>query len=63
MGHKQFFAGWKRYPKVYHLIAKSEYGLMGRIFDGLIIYLLLPIHCHEQNNERATAKRVRKLRI
>ncbi len=40
---EKFFAWWKRHLKVYHLIARSEYGLMVQILSGLITYLLLAI--------------------
>jgi hypothetical protein len=58
-----FFAWWKRHLKVYHLIARSEYGLMVQILAGLITYLLLAIYCREQYNEKVSIKRVRELRI
>jgi hypothetical protein len=58
-----FFAWWKRHLKVYHLIARSEYGLMVQILAGLITYLLLAIYCREQHNEKVSIKRVRELRI
>ena len=57
-----FFAWWKRHLKVYHLIARSEHGLMVQIYAGLITYLLLAIYCHEQHNEKVSIKRVRELR-
>ena len=60
---ENFFAWWKRHLKVYHLIARSEHGLMVQILAGLITYLLLAIYCHRQYNERVTIKRVRQLRI
>ena len=60
---EKFFAWWKRHLKVYHLIARSEYGLMVQILAGLITYLLLTIYCREQHNEKVTIKRVRQLRI
>jgi hypothetical protein len=60
---EKFFAWWKRHLKVYHLIARSEYGLMVQILAGLITYLLLAIYCHEQHNEKVSVKRVRELRI
>ena len=44
---ENFFAWWKRHLRVYHLIARSEYGLMVQILAGFITYLLLAIHCHE----------------
>ena len=60
---ENFFAWWKRHLRVYHLIARSEYGLMVQILSGLITYLLLAIYCHEQHNEKVSIKRVRELRI
>lgn len=58
-----FFGWWKRHLHVYHLIARSEHGLMMQILAGLITYLLLAIYCHEQHGERVSIKRVRQLRI
>jgi hypothetical protein len=60
---EKFFAWWKRHLSVYHLIARSEYGLMVQILSGLITYLLLAIYCREQHNEKVSIKRVRELRI
>ena len=60
---EKFFAWWKRHLKVYHLIARSEYGLMVQILAGLITYLLLAIYCRKQHNEKVSIKRVRELRI
>ena len=60
---ENFFAWWKRHLRVYHLIARSEYGLMVQILAGLITYLLLAIHCHEHYGEIVSIKRVRELRI
>ena len=60
---ENFFAWWKRHLRVYHLIARSEYGLMVQILSGLITYLLLAIYCREQHNEKVSIKRVRALRI
>jgi len=65
---KQFLRGyqlkrWKKHLKVYHLIARSEYGLMVQILSGLITYLLLAIYCYEEHNEKVSIKRVRQLRI
>ena len=60
---EKFFAWWKRHLRVYHLIARSEYGLMVQILGGLITYLLLAIYCREQHNEKVSIKRVRELRI
>lgn len=58
-----FFAWWKRHLRVYHLIARSKYGLMVQIISGLITYLLLAIYCHEKHGEPVSIKRVRELRI
>lgn len=58
-----FFAWWKRHLRVYHLIARSEYGLMVQILSGLITYLLLAIYCRENFNEKVSIKKVRQLRI
>lgn len=60
---ENFFAWWKRHLKVYHLIARSPYGLMVQIYAGLITYLLLAIYCHQTHNERVNIKRVRQLQI
>lgn len=60
---EKFFAWWKRHLKVYHLIARSPYGLMVQLLAGLITYLLLAIYCHENYNEKVSIKRVRELRI
>lgn len=60
---EKFFAWWKRHLKVYHLIARSEYGLMIQIIAGLITYLLLAIYCHRQFKESVSIERVRQLRI
>ena len=60
---ENFFAWWKRHLRVYHLIARSQYGLMVQILAGLITYLLLAIYCHETHGEPVNIKRVRQLRI
>jgi len=60
---EKFFAWWKRHLRVYHLIARSEYGLMVQILGGLITYLLLAIFCYENHGEPVSIKRVRQLRI
>lgn len=57
-----FFGWWKRHLRVYHLIARSEHGLMVQILAGLITYLLLAIYCREQHQEPVSIKRVRELR-
>lgn len=58
-----FFGWWKRHLKVYHLIARSEHGLMAQILGGLITYLLLAIYCYNHHKEKVSIKRVRELRI
>ena len=60
---ENFFAWWKRHLRVYHLIARSRYGLMVQILAGLITYLLLAIYCHKNYGEPVSIKRVRELRI
>jgi hypothetical protein len=60
---ENFFAWWKRHLRVYHLIARSRYGLMVQIIAGLITYLLLAIYCHKNHGESVNIKRVRELRI
>lgn len=60
---ESFFGWWKQHLKVYHLIARSSYGLMAQMLGGLITYLTLAIYCYEQHNERVSIKRVRELRI
>jgi hypothetical protein len=57
-----FFQWWKQHLKVYHLIARSEHGLMVQILGGLITYLLMAIYCRQQFDENVSIKRVRKLR-
>jgi IS4 transposase len=59
---ENFFAWWKSHLKVYHLIARSSYGLMVQILAGLITYLLLAIHCHKNYQEKVSIRRVRQLR-
>jgi hypothetical protein len=60
---EKFFAWWKRHLRVYHLIARSKYGLMIQIMAGLITYLLLALYCHRHYNEKVSIERVRELRI
>jgi len=59
---EKFFGWWKRHLKVYHLIVRSEHGLMMQILGGLITYLLLAIYCREQHGEPVSISRVRELR-
>ena len=58
-----FFAWWKRHLKVYHLIARSQHGLMVQILAGLITYILLVIYCHTEFGEKVSIRKVRALRI
>lgn len=60
---ESFFAWWKQHLRVYHLIARSKYGLMVQILGGLITYILLAIYCHDEFGEKVSIKRVRELRI
>jgi hypothetical protein len=60
---EKFLAWWKRHLHVYHLIARSRYGLMVQILSGLITYLLLAIYCHNEYEEPVSINRVRELRI
>lgn len=57
-----FFKWWKKHLNVYHLIARSRYGLMVQILGGLITYLLMAIYCRKQFNENVSIKRIRELR-
>lgn len=59
---ESFFKWWKKHLKVYHLIARSEYGVMVQILGGLISYLLMSIYCHENFNEKVSIRRIRQLR-
>ncbi|MBW2596871.1 MAG: IS4 family transposase [Deltaproteobacteria bacterium] len=58
-----FFGWWKRHLKVYHLISRSQYGLMVQILAGLITYILLAIYCHDQHHEKVSVRRLRKISI
>jgi len=60
---ESFFAWWKRHLKVYHLIARSRYGLIVQILSVLITYILLAIYCHNNYKEKVSIRRVRQLRI
>jgi hypothetical protein len=60
---ESFFAWWKRHLRVYHLIARTPYGVMVQMLGGLITYLLLTIYRHETHGEKVSIERVRELRI
>jgi hypothetical protein len=58
-----FFGWWKRHLNVYHLLARSQYGLFIQLLAGLITYLLLAIYCIDMFRENVSIQRVRELRI
>lgn len=58
-----FFAWWKCHLEVYHLIARSRYGLMVQMLAGLVTYILLAIYCFSEFGEKVSIRRVRELRI
>jgi len=58
-----FFGWWKRHLKVYHLISRSQYGLMVQMLAGLITYILLAIYCHDEHQEPVSVKRLREICI
>jgi hypothetical protein len=59
---ESFFAWWKRHLSIYHLIARTQYGMTVQILGGLITYLLLAIYCQKEHNEPVSIHRVRELR-
>jgi len=58
-----FFGWWKRHLKVYHLISRSQYGLMVQMLAGLITYILLAIYCHDEYQEHVSVVRLREICI
>lgn len=60
---EKFFQWWKKHLKVYHLIARSEYGVIVQLLAGLITYLLMAIYCRKHYNEPVSAVRLRRIRI
>lgn len=58
-----FFGWWKRHLKVYHLISRSQYGLMVQMLAGLITYILLAIYCRDEHQEHVSVKRLREICI
>ncbi|QTA83612.1 Transposase family DDE domain-containing protein [Desulfonema limicola] len=60
---EKFFQWWKKHLKVYHLIARSEYGVMVQLLSGLITYLLMAIYCRKHYNEPVSIMRLREIRI
>jgi len=59
---ESFFAWWKRYLNVYHLIARSPYGVMMQLLAGLITYLLLVIYFYRRYAQRPSLSWLRQLR-
>jgi len=57
-----FFAWWKRHLKVYHLISRTEHGVLIQLLSGLITYLLLVIYFHRRYGELPSLRRLRQLR-
>lgn len=57
-----FFAWWKRHLKVYHLISRSEHGVLIQLMAGLITYLLLVLYFHRRYNKTPSIKLLRQLR-
>ena len=60
---EKFFQWWKKHLKVYHLIARSEYGVMVQLLAGLITYLLMAVYCRKHYNGPVSAVRLRQIRI
>lgn len=59
---EKFFAWWKRHLKVYHLLSRSEHGLLVQILSGLITYFLFSIYCNNCFKEKVSIRRIRQLR-
>lgn len=57
-----FFAWWKRHLKVYHLISRTQHGVLLQLLAGLITYLLLVIYFHRRYKEPPSIRRLRQLR-
>ena len=57
-----FFAWWKQYLKVYHLISRNEHGVLLQLLAGLITYLLLVLYFEVEYGERPSIARLRQLR-
>ncbi len=60
---EKFFQRRKKHLRVYHLIARSEYGVMVQLLAGLITYLLMAIYCRRHYNESVSVLRLRQIRI
>lgn len=59
---EELFAWWKQHLKVYHLISRTPHGVLLQLLAGLITYLLLVLHFHQQYEERPSIRRLRQLR-
>jgi len=59
---EKFFSWWKKHLNVYHLIARSPYGLLMQLLSGLITYLLIVIYFHWRYSESPSLARLRQLR-
>nr|WP_232223834.1 IS4 family transposase [Desulforegula conservatrix] len=57
-----FFRWWKQHLKVYHIMSRTEHGVIVQILGGLITYLLMVIYCRKQFDEPVSINRVRELR-
>lgn len=60
---EKFFQWWKKHLRVYHLIARSEYGVTVQLLAGLITYLLMAIYCRKHYNKPVSVIRLRQIRI
>jgi len=48
----EIFSGWwKHHLKIYHLVSRSQYGLMVQMLSGLITYILLTICSYDQHRK------------
>jgi hypothetical protein len=57
-----FFAWWKEHLNVYHLIARSAYGLMMQLLSGLITYLLIVLYFNWRYSQGPSLSLLRELR-
>lgn len=58
-----FFGWWKQHLHVYHLIARSKYGLTVQMLGGLITYLLMAIYCRKHFNQSVSVSNIRLIRM
>lgn len=59
---ESFFAWWKKYLDVYHLISRNPHGVLLQLLAGLVTYLLLVLYFHQQYGERPSLRRLRQVR-